>query len=181
MSFVLVTAEDVLYGPTCISTEDSALHQQISDISDSTKYLTISSKRRHKSKESAEKYKSDKSDKIKAKYESKLKEMKDKNPEKTDKLREKMEKIVEREKQRIEVIDDKKVKFDPNAKAMVIKVDDAPVRVLNKLAALGYQITPSAGGGSAGSRAGQVWTLFRPGYVPQFYPDLNNLNIKCDY
>jgi len=180
MSFVLVSSEDIFYGPTCISTEDSALHQQISDISDSTKYLTISSRR--KKTEGSSGHKSDKSEKIKAKFEAKLKELKDK-PEKAEKLKEKMEKMTVREKERIAVMDDKKVKFDPNSKALVIKVEDAPVRVLNKLAALGYQITPSSSGGSGsagGSRAGQVWTLFRPGYVPQMYPELNNLNIK-DY
>ena len=106
-----------------------------------------------------------------------MKEFKDK-PEKQEKLKEKMEKLMQRERERIGVVDGQKVKFDPNAKSLVIKVEDAPVRVLNKLVALGYQITPSSSG-SGGSRAGQVWTLFRPGYTPQMiYPELNNLNIK---
>lgn len=105
--------------------------------------------------------------------EAKIAELKDK-PEKADKLREKMDRLVQREKERIAVIEGKKVKFDPNAKSFVIKVDDSPVRVLNKLAAIGYQITPSSSGSS---RAGHVWTLFRPGYVPQIYPELNKLNL----
>ena len=87
-----------------------------------------------------------------------------------------MDKLIQREKERIGVIDGKKVKFDPKAKSLLIKVDDAPVRVLNKLAAIGYQMTPSSSGSS--SRAGQVWTLFRPGYVPQMYPQLNDLNLN---
>ena len=118
----------------------------------------------------------DKSERIKAKFESKLKELKDK-PEKVKKLEEKMEALMQREKERVGVLEGKKVKFDPNAKSIVIKVDDAPVRVLNKLAAIGYQITPSSSG-STSSRVGQVWTLFRPGYMPTIYPELNNLNIK---
>jgi hypothetical protein len=37
MSYVLVSAEDIHYGPTSLSTEDSALHQQIADLTISTK------------------------------------------------------------------------------------------------------------------------------------------------
>jgi len=118
----------------------------------------------------------DKSERIKAKLESKMKELKDK-PEKAEKVKERMEKLVQREKERYAVIEGKKIKFDPNAKSIVIKVEDAPVRVLNKLAAQGYQITPSSSG-SNNSRFGHIWTLFRPGYVPQMiYPELNNLNL----
>ncbi len=104
-----------------------------------------------------------------------MRELKDK-PEKAERLKEKMEKLALREKERVAVVEGKKVKFDPNAKSIVIKVEDAPVRVLNKLAALGYQITPSSSG-TTNSRIGQVWTLFRPGYVPQMiYPEINKLN-----
>jgi len=161
MSYVLVSAEDIHYGPTSLSTEDSALHQQISD-------LTISNKVKRSGK-------SDRKERIKAKLESKMKELKDK-PERAEELREKMEKLVLREEEQVAVIDGKKVKFDPSGKSIVIKVEDSPVRVLNKLAALGYQITPSSSG-SGGSRVGHVWTLFRPGYVPQpIYPELKKMN-----
>ncbi|KAH9405137.1 hypothetical protein TYRP_000976, partial [Tyrophagus putrescentiae] len=51
--------------------------------------------------------------------------------------------------ERIAVNEDTKVNFDPSGKSVVFKVEDAPVRVLNKLAALGYTVLPSAGGGSS--------------------------------
>ena len=47
MSFVLVSAEDIHYGPTSISTEDSGLYKQISTCIDDSQVgsdLTISLK-----------------------------------------------------------------------------------------------------------------------------------------
>lgn len=113
------------------------------------------------------------------KYEAKLAECKEKNNEgKADKLREKIDYLVQREKERIAVNEDTKVNFDPNGKSIVFKVEDAPVRVLNKLAGLGYSILPSAGGGGSNSGHGHhpsfVWTLFRPNYQPTpIYPKLH--------
>jgi len=168
MSFVIVSASDVLYGPTALSTEDSVLHEQLStNVSNS---LTIS--RRHRRHNKGEKY-----DKIMRKYEAKLADCKEKNNEgKAEKIREKIDYMMQREKDRIAVKEDTKVNFDPNGKSIVFKVEDAPVRVLNKLAQLGYSVLPSAGGGGNsghGHHATYVWTLFRPDYQPTpIYPKL---------
>lgn len=175
MSFVIVSASDVLYGPTALSTEDSILHEQLSaSVSNS---LTISRRRRRREGR-ADHSKPDKHDKILRKYEAKLAECKEKNDEsKADKIREKIDYLVQREKERIAVNEDQKINFDPNGKSIVFKVEDAPVRVLNNLAALGYSILPSAGGGGnsgPGHRASFVWTLFRPNYQPTpIYPKLH--------
>ena len=112
------------------------------------------------------------------KYESKLAECKEKNNEgKADKIREKIDYLVLREKERIAVNEDTKVNFDPNGKSIVFKVEDAPVRVLNNLAALGYSILPSAGGGGNGGHGRHstyVWTLFKPNYQSTpIYPKLH--------
>ena len=112
------------------------------------------------------------------KYEVKLAECKEKNnEEKADKIREKIDYLVQRDKERIAVNEDTKVNFDPNGKSIVFKVEDAPVRVLNKLAALGYSILPSAGGGvnsGHGHHQSFVWTLFKPNYQPvPIYPKLH--------
>ncbi|KAJ6221996.1 hypothetical protein RDWZM_000541 [Blomia tropicalis] len=176
MSFVIISASDVLYGPTALSTEDSALHEQLSG--NTSNSLTLSRRRRGRA-QTREARQSEKNEKIMRKYEAKLAECKERNnEEKADKIREKIEYMMQREKDRVAVNEDTKLNFDPNGKVLVFKVDDAPVRVLNKMAAMGYSILPSAGGSSNGGHGhghgNFVWTLFRPNYQPQpIYPILN--------
>jgi len=166
MSFVLVTAPEVHYGPTCISTEDGTFHQQIEN------ELTITTKPPDKM---------DKSEKSRQKLEAKMKDKSDKHdkPDKAEKVKAKMDKYLQRKSGIESVIDGKNIKFDPTSKAYLIKVDDAPVRVLNKLAKIGFQMVPSASGSGIGHfRAGHVWTLYRHAPPPAYaYPNLGQMNV----
>ena len=48
MSFVIVSAPDVLYGPTALSTEDSVLHEQLTSSNQVSHSLTMSRRRRRR-------------------------------------------------------------------------------------------------------------------------------------
>lgn len=176
MSFVIISAYDALYGPTAISTEDASLHESLAPNSDQPNSdrssLTLSRRRRKHDK-------SQKLEKAIRKYEHKLADCN--NDSKAEKLREKVEGLCQRIKDRIAINEDTKINYDPYGKSIVFKVEDAPVRVLNKLATMGYCIYPSAGGGGGGhghhsGEGGFVWTLFKPNYTPQpIYPKLEQL------
>lgn len=48
MSFVIMSASDVLYGPTSLSTEDSVLHEQLSTGAGGQSSSLTLSRRRHR-------------------------------------------------------------------------------------------------------------------------------------
>jgi len=164
MAFVLISAQDVHFGPTTISTEDSRIHEEIGN------ELTIASK---PTSSSGKTDKSDKSEKSKDK----------KSDVKHDKLS-KLDKYLHRKQGLVNVVEGKSIKFDPASKSYMIKVDDSVVRVLNKFARMGFQVVPSSSG-SGGTMdfrggGGQVWTMYRhapPPYNPN-YPNLGPLNIR---
>ena len=93
---------------------------------------------------------------------------------KADKMKQKIEDYFQRKQGIINVIEGKQVKFDPRSKSYIIKLEDSPVRVLNKLGKMGFQVIPSPSGSSTvgdfRTSYGQVWTLYRHGPPPAYYP-----------